>query len=637
MSDLCCKEVSLRVNPSGFISCSTEDPIWLEPDTDYVDINEMAYAPLLGVLMALRVSTAAPEEDITVTSFDQYDDDTNEMVERASVIDYINSNIVYDDSAFRFVCASPTFVYVYDPVTQLVSNPIPITFDTCTDAINLIYVNAKSKTYGQFKILGDWWMCEIDLLTNTATQLGLCSNFWFNLTYSPVTDCIYGTTDGNSLKKFSLNTNSETTVAAVAGYGCGWDSDRDLLVCFGTVITEINTATEVATVTNPGTSALFNPTKTPIYVSSLHKFYIVGRSVYDVITLDRDNLFPPLPPITVANFNEWSVYFYDTQTQLVQDTNHDVSYTGLVQIDDSALFATIYANHENEVADPEVALNTTGFKKLCVHGMIEPWFYFKSDEGGVFEIPDDGTLIEERNGTPEMGWSGSNLAGFPALPINPGKIESCWDMSVTDGYVSPTLLSYPNPYSRYPMRRYYNLGEKDWTLRFWLRLPDVTDRWHGPLLRAFGLGHWNFDFNLEEQDPGPPPDPPINLIYGSYYWDSDTGSTYDVVHDTGGRSTDWHRIITWYKAGVEFGMKYDDEASQTVPVSTTPLRFDPDLHFTGSLIAGGGPDSGGHQWDEVCVMKGIAWTEEEMTLDWNDGRGRTWSQETQWEYPDEEE
>jgi hypothetical protein len=565
MSDLCCKDVSIRINPSGFIDCSTEDPIWVSGHTD---INPPAFASASGYLLTIRLNAANTE-----TIFSKYDEASNSMVDKASVLEYIRSGLVYHAAEFRFVCASAGIIYTFDPATELTNIPTLVTDPiglVTLDAIKFLYVPAKSKTYGQFQVAGDWWMGEIDLTAGTLTMLGMLSTFWSNMTYSPITDALYGTTFGNSLKKFSLLSNSETTVAAVVADDCGWDTDRDLLVCFGTVITEVDTVTEIATVTNNHTW-VYNTSKHPVYCSSIHKFYVTGFN---------------------SDSTEKIVYSYDTEDQRVQDVWHQtadepVGYYGVFPIDDTTMFAAIY-----DIDNP----GTDGFRKLCASGLLEPYLYFKADNDAS-GVGDTVSPFEERN---QMQVLESNSGATGSIATVEGIIDNAWQLNSNNLWFNQNLVGSLDPIWT------NNIWNADFTIRLWVNVNVAT-----PDSDNLLVGMTNCDLKY-------------NLVGGSaltfkWRWKPDALPSYTAIA-AAALAFGWHRVIFWYKKGIEIGLKIDNDAAVTVAAPVLRALEFPNISIRSSVE--------NPAVDEFGIYKGLVLTPAEMLADWNDGDGTTWPEPT---------
>jgi len=575
MSDLCCKDVSIRINPSGIIDCATTDPIWV---TGHTDINNAAFSGSSGYLLSIRLNGANTE---TICS--KYDEASNSMVDKASVLQYCRSGVVYHSAEFKFVFASADTIYTFDPATELTDIPVLVTDPiglVTTDAVKFIYVPVKSKTYGQFQVAGSWWMGEINLTAGTITMLGLLSTFWSNMTYSPITDCIYGTTGGNSLKKFSLTTNTETTVAAVTADDCCWDTDRDLLVCFGTVITEVDTLTEIATVANNHTWA-YTTSKFPVYCSSIHKFYVTG-----------DN----------SDGSEKIVYSYDTFDQRVQDVWHQtatesIGYYGVFPIDDTTMFAAVY-----DIDNP----GTDGFRKLCATGLLEPYLYFKFDNDAVPSFQPPYQPPEERNGLPVIQSNNNDQATIDNVAgiINDGcQLNSVAGVD-TQSWTNTPLVGVLDPIWT------NDIWNADFTIRIWLNVAPAVD---SVFYNWLGMINCNADYELSGG----------NMVV-RWRWKPDGFPSYFASATT--TPFGWHRVIIWYKKGVEIGIKIDNDPSVTTAAPV--LRAVEFPHF---VIQGHTPNP---QVDEFALFKGLILTPAEMLQDWNDGRGATWSPATSWEYPD---
>ena len=577
MSDLCCKDVSIRINPHFIIDCATEDPLWVSGHTD---VNQSAYDGSTGYLLTMRLNAAETETLLAKYS------DSNAMIEKASVLQYCRSGLVYHSAEFKFVFASADTIYTFDPATELTNIPTLVTDPiglVTTDAIKFVYVPFHSKTYGQFQVGGSWYIGEIDLTAGTLNMLGLLSDFWSNMTYSPITDSLYGTTGGNSLKRFSLDTNSETTVAAVAAQDCCWDSDQELLYCFGDVITEFDTATEFATVVNNGTWA-YHTSKFPAYCSSIHKFYVVGYN---------------------SDSTQKIVYSYDTEDQRVQDVWHQtadesVGYYGVFPVDDTTMFAAIY-----DIDNP----GTDGFRKLCASGFLEPYLYFKFDNDAVPAHSARGIAVEERNG---MEVINSNFDTTATIDNVEGIIDNgCQLNSVpavdTQGWTNTNLVG-----SLIPIWT-NDIWNADFTIRIWVNIPgaavaDVSYNWVGMInsdLKYDMVGGATLTFD--------------------WRWKGDAIPSSHAIA-AAASPFGWHRVIIWYKKGIQIGIKVDNNASVTTAVAA--LRAVEFPHFNiGGQVAN-------PQVDEFAIFKGLVLTEAEMLADWNEGRGATWSPETSWEYPD---
>ncbi len=77
----------------------------------------------------------------------------------------------------------------------------------------------------------------------------------------------------------------------------------------------------------------------------------------------------------------------------------------------------------------------------------------------------------------------------------------------------------------------------------------------------------------------------------------------------------WHRVFVWVKAGVEIGIKVDNETS-VVTTNSATMTSVPSAYFILD------PASYEIDIDEIAIWKGYVLTEDDLAYDWNSGAGR---------------
>jgi hypothetical protein len=115
-----------------------------------------------------------------------------------------------------------------------------------------------------------------------------------------------------------------------------------------------------------------------------------------------------------------------------------------------------------------------------------------------------------------------------------------------------------------------------------------------------------------------------NLVGGAvltftWRWKPDGFPSYTAVA-AAAIDSGWHRVIFWYKKGVEIGIKIDDDPSVTTAAPVLRALEFPNVSIRSSVE--------NPAVDEFAIYKGLVLTEDEMTTDWNNGDGTTWPEPT---------
>lgn len=192
--------------------------------------------------------------------------------------------------------------------------------------------------------------------------------------------------------------------------------------------------------------------------------------------------------------------------------------------------------------------------------------------------------------------AGLNLSTFAgAITSIPGIIGNGFDMSTWEGRTVNTSL--------------FNFVGKDFMVRLWFQpCYDVNY----PTSQYFSrLIEWDTQWELRHGLVAP---------FDMINWTLTVVPGPDVTVSSGTIPPGWHRIIAWYRVGVEAGLKIDNDPNITV-ATVKPLFSGAASQLTLAQTFGAPPPTQGI--DEVGIWDRI-WTATEMLNDWNGGAGRTY-------------
>lgn len=301
-----------------------------------------AYAPDLCYCLVAGTDGAT-------TYFFKYEPATNTMVLKGTHAGApANVNMAYDVAHQKFVTATGATVVIFDPVSEAITDFA----SGVTGTINaLTYVAfGYDRIYGHMGQdgLGQRYIGYIDLDLLTVVQLGVCPTFGavnpsvYNLAYSPLADCLYGcwqTGISKGLFEFDLQINSGvhffTGVATWAQFFCCWDTERELLVCLGQAIKEVDVILASIVRSTLVDASLESLRWFPWYIGSMNRVFAIG---YDAIGDKVVGRYMTEAPYT---------------STMVKD---DYLYDGLVNFDEGSFFA---------VANTK-PVGVNGWRRLCL-------------------------------------------------------------------------------------------------------------------------------------------------------------------------------------------------------------------------------------------------------------------------------
>jgi len=311
---------TLDFEPAACLLATGEDKPQVQTVGEYVYEDGMGYAP--DYCYCLIITTITGNE----TYWKKYEPATNSLVLKATTPWGTSYDMTYDATHKLFVCSTgvgvTSRILTFDPVTETTDSFLTGVTGWVGD---LFYVPEKGFCYGNIGEdgTGRHYVGYVDLDLRVVVQLGVIPNyggstpFGYNLTYSPVSNCIYGawiTGLGAGLLRFDLATNTGTHLFTGLGtwgaIDCCWDSDRELLICCGSggFVYEVNTATDtISLTTNISSATIYSFAWRPFYVSSLHKVVATGHNqdgdhcvmTYD--TLDQS------AQIVFSDYEYWTV------------------------------------------------------------------------------------------------------------------------------------------------------------------------------------------------------------------------------------------------------------------------------------------------------------------------------------------
>lgn len=97
-------------------------------------------------------------------------------------------------------------------------------------------------------------------------------------------------------------------------------------------------------------------------------------------------------------------------------------------------------------------------------------------------------------------------------------------------------------------------------------------------------------------------------------------SAADLYQQTDPISQAWHRIIWWFKAGIESGIQVDTNAAVVTSISDKLW----DLNNGNTQLSLEGFFTDHCDVDEIAIWKDYVLTDSDKTFDWNSGAGRTY-------------
>jgi len=292
---------------------------------------------------------AAWDAGFTTTYFFKYEPASNTMVLKGSHAGSAgNSQMVYDSAHQKFVLPIGATVVIFDPVSETITDFASGVTGTISQLTYVEY--GYNKIYGNMGQdgLGQKYVGYIDLDLLTVVQLGVCPSVGpvnplaYNLAYSPLADCLYGCWQSginHGLFEFDLQINSGahffTADPTFAQVFCVWDTDRELLICLGQAIREVDVILASIVRSTIVDATLESLRWFPWYISSMSRVFAIG---YDSI---GDKVVGRY--MTAAPYTSTAV-------------KTDYLYDGLVNLDEGSFFA---------VANTKPA-GVNGWRRLCL-------------------------------------------------------------------------------------------------------------------------------------------------------------------------------------------------------------------------------------------------------------------------------
>lgn len=300
------------------------------------------YAPDACYFMA-----ASTKADYVNSDLFSYNPDTNAL-DLIETVDASNSGpMVYHSGIKKILMWRNGLIGEFDPFTETFS-AYPATTD---NFFNAIYVPEKDKIYGTagYDGTGHQQVGYIDTDLQLIVPLGSIPASGptpvpspYNWTYSPISDKLYGpwiSGLGSAIVEFDLATNTATHKSGNA-IACVWDSDRDLLITFGSLVKEYDVSgggfVEVYSgPIDPDDDPIGWLQGDPCYVPSLGKVVAYG---------DKPS-------------GDQAIFTYDPITRSCEIIEEDVYYTGLYHLSEGGFIACGRTLVPAEL--PE------GFRRIC--------------------------------------------------------------------------------------------------------------------------------------------------------------------------------------------------------------------------------------------------------------------------------
>lgn len=325
-------------------TCSEENQVPISGTPTLTAEFLTAFAPDLCYCLV-----AGWDAGLTTTYFFKYEAATNTMTLKGSHAGVAgNSPMVYDVAHQKFVMPFGSTVVIFDPITETVSD---FASGVTGSILALTYVEyGYNRIYGHMGVdgLGQYYVGYIDLDLLTVVQLGVtpavgpANPFVYNFAYSPLADCLYGCWQSGISKglfEFDLQINNGvhffTGVPAWAQFFCVWDIDRELLICTGQLIREVDVILASIVRSTLVDATLESLRWFPWYISSMKRVFAIG---YDSIGDKCVGRYMTEAPYT---------------STLVKG---DYLYDGLVNFNDGSFFA---------VANTKPA-GVNGWRRLCL-------------------------------------------------------------------------------------------------------------------------------------------------------------------------------------------------------------------------------------------------------------------------------
>lgn len=188
-----------------------------------------------------------------------------------------------------------------------------------------------------------------------------------------------------------------------------------------------------------------------------------------------------------------------------------------------------------------------------------------------------------------------NSSGDPTLVTN-GQIGNAVDFTLD--HINIGLNSFTPALFTPTQKAKFNVYQQSFTMRFWMRLHEAGDG--SSRFMELRPSYWNAIVDF-----------PTNKIKFDLFGQTITSNEAIPIDGA------FHRVIVSRDyAQSLISIKIDDNPTLTVAYTGTDVNPTVDFFFIGNT---------GYEWDvdEWGLWKDLAWTEAEMTYDWNNGAGKT--------------